>query len=122
MTETSNKYKNYKCDYGWTPSDSFDGTKLPKLSKEGQQLVVGMYVKSSTVSGKIVFYPEACGFYVQVMGCRFEKDASSLCFFYPQPIGRDENTIWTIYKEDCGQNINDWLQTFPKRDTKEKSC
>ena len=85
-TNIVEKYTNKVCDYGWVEDDNF-------------------------VSGKIVFYSTSCCFRVKVIECRYKKDLSSIDFFYPTPLGREEQTNWEIY--DNKEDLSSWLKYFP---------
>lgn len=110
-TNIIEKYKSMICDYDWKEDDSFIGTVLPKKSIDGQPLVCGQYVRNAFVSGQIVFYSTSCCFRVKVAGCRYEKDPYSVCFFYPTPLGREEQTNWEVY--DDKEDLSSWLNQFP---------
>jgi hypothetical protein len=110
-TNIVEKYTNKVCDYGWGEDDNFVGTILPKKSIDGQSLMCGQYVRNKFVSGKIVFYSTSCCFRVKVIECRYKKDLSSIDFFYPTPLGREEQTNWEIY--DNKEDLSSWLKYFP---------
>lgn len=110
--QLTQRYQDMPCDYGWTVSHDFDGTMLPKYSVDGKRLYVGNYVRNNYVSGPIVFYPEACCFRVKIEYCRYVKDCHSIAFFYPTPLGREEQTKWEVYDPNKDQDLNTWLDTW----------
>lgn len=115
----STKYAEMDCNYGWTVGNQFDGVELPKKSKDGKTIHNGDYVRTDYVSGQVVFFQTSCEFRVKIKYCRYPKEAGSIMFYYPFPLGREDTTDWEIYSGS--EPLEQWLKTFPARPGKRKT-
>ena len=116
--EYSQKYLDMSTDYGWTTSDKFKGMSTGKIDSDGNEILVGDYIKNKKVSGRVVYFNEPCEFRVEVLECRWVKDVNSLELFFPTKLGRENPVGWI--KKTCNTDLNEWLNDFPKYHDKEE--